>query len=141
MSPRDSRSAPPKWAEAVLSMLLAEEDRNSVLGEVRELYEIECARRGSAAAGRWYGRQVVGFAWQLARHGRRRGVQRGRSRFEGAGSRGERRGGGLGMGTTVHDVRHALRGLFRAPGFTVVTIGTLALGIAVSVAKAIIEMA
>ncbi len=135
MSRRGAGTTPPKLAEAVLSMLLADDDRESVLGEVRELYEIECTRRGSAAAGRWYTRQVIGFAWQLLRHGRRRGVQRGRSRFEGAVSHGERRGEGtMKMTGLWNDARFALRGLLRAPGFTAITIGTLALGIGATAA-------
>jgi putative ABC transport system permease protein len=41
---------------------------------------------------------------------------------------------GVGIETTVHDVRHAWRGLWRTPGFAVVTILTLALGIGANTA-------
>jgi hypothetical protein len=52
---------PPRWAEAILRLLLKPEDRESVSGDLLEEYrEVIVPTRGSAA-GRWYVWQVASF--------------------------------------------------------------------------------
>ncbi len=122
MSRRGTRTTPPRLAEAVLSKLLPDEDRDAVIGELRELHEIECARKGAAAAGRWYVRQVIGFAWRIARHGRR----------SAPGIAGDTRGSGgweMGMGSSIKDLGIAARSLARRPRFALGVALTLGLGI------------
>ena len=58
-------SAPPRWAEAALRLLLAPADRESVPGDLLEAYrDTIVPSRGPAAADRWYLQQVAGFAWR-----------------------------------------------------------------------------
>lgn len=127
---RPGRTAPPPaLAERMLCLLVAEEDRAPVLDELRELYEVQCARKGVAEARRWYSRQVFGFAWQLARHGRRRGVKAVRSGFASAMRKKQGQKGGVEMGRFAKELRHAARRLVRAPVFTAVSVLTIGVGI------------
>jgi hypothetical protein len=52
---------PPRWAEAVLRMLLSPEDRDSVSGDLLEEYRAAIVPAVGSAANRWYVRQVGWF--------------------------------------------------------------------------------
>ena len=55
---------PPRWAEALLRLLLRPEDRESVSGDLLEAYRDAILPARGKAADRWYVRQV---AWYLLR--------------------------------------------------------------------------
>jgi hypothetical protein len=56
---------PPRWAEALLRLLLKPEDRESVSGDLLEEYrESIRSSRGETAADVWYLAQVAGFLWR-----------------------------------------------------------------------------
>ena len=56
---------PPRWAEAILRLLLAPPDRDSVSGDLLEEYrESVHPAKGQRRADAWYVRQVAGFAWR-----------------------------------------------------------------------------
>lgn len=59
-----SSAMPPRWAERLLRLLLAPEDREAVPGDLLEEYR-ESVRpaRGRRVADFWYVTQVLGFAW------------------------------------------------------------------------------
>jgi predicted permease len=128
--PDSARSTgPPRLASKVLRQMLADSDREAVIGELGELYEVQCARRGRASASRWYTRQVLAFAWQLARHGRARGVDSGRSTVRAATGNRERTKGGDVMAGFARELGLALRRLGRARIYTAVSVLTIAVGI------------
>jgi hypothetical protein len=59
---------PPRWAESLLRLLLAPEDRQSVSGDLLEEYrENVHPARGRRRADLWYVSQVAGFAWRAHR--------------------------------------------------------------------------
>lgn len=60
----DSRLAPPRWADALLRLLLSRRDRESVSGDLLEEFRDLAARQGGPAAVRWYRRQT---AWYVVR--------------------------------------------------------------------------
>jgi hypothetical protein len=56
---------PPAWAEALLRLLLAPKDRDSVSGDLLEQYRATVLpARGGVAADWWYVRQVGSFVWR-----------------------------------------------------------------------------
>lgn len=56
---------PPHWADVVLRMLLAPEDRESVPGDLLEEYRERIhPARGRRRADLWYVSQVAGFVWR-----------------------------------------------------------------------------
>jgi hypothetical protein len=55
------QAQPPRWAEAVLRMLLSPEDRDSVSGDLLEEYRAAIVPAVGSAANRWYVRQVGWF--------------------------------------------------------------------------------
>ena len=58
---------PPVWAERVLCWMLPVDDRETVPGDLLEMYrDTIVPMRGRAAADRWYVGQVLGFAWRSA---------------------------------------------------------------------------
>jgi len=61
-------ATPPRWADAVLRVLLAPEDRQTVSGDLLEEYrESIHPARGRRRADLWYLIQVAGFAWRANR--------------------------------------------------------------------------
>jgi hypothetical protein len=60
-----SNARPPRWAEALLRLLLEPKNRESVSGDLLEEYrETIVPSRGSAYAGRWYVWQVGSFLFR-----------------------------------------------------------------------------
>lgn len=56
---------PPRWAEAVLRVVLAPRDRDTVSGDLLEEYRMHVVpARGPRGADSWYVRQVAGFVWR-----------------------------------------------------------------------------
>ena len=64
MSTPHSDARPPRWAEAILCMLLKPENRESVSGDLLEEYRDAIVPTRGRAADLWYIRQV---AWYLLR--------------------------------------------------------------------------
>lgn len=61
-------ATPPRWADVVLRMLLAPQDRQTVSGDLLEEYrESIHPGRGRRRADLWYVSQVAGFAWRANR--------------------------------------------------------------------------
>jgi hypothetical protein len=61
MTPAHLDARPPRWAEAVLRVLLAPDDRESVSGDLLEEYRETIVPARGPAADRWYVRQVASF--------------------------------------------------------------------------------
>jgi hypothetical protein len=58
-----TEATPPRWAEALLGLLLSPRDRQTVTGDLLEEYRKNIhPRHGRRFADRWYARQVAGFA-------------------------------------------------------------------------------
>ncbi len=58
---------PPAIAEALIGTLVADDRRDSILGDLLEEYrDTQVARRGESGADWWYMRQAAGFLWRAA---------------------------------------------------------------------------
>lgn len=124
------RKHPPRSWSWLLERVLPHEHREFVLGDLEEEYRLRArddSSRGSAPAtdrGRlnaaaWYRRQAMAA---IVRLGFRRPSLRRPSR------------GGSMTGVVVDDLRHGLKSLLRAPGFSAFTIIVLAAGIGLNAA-------
>lgn len=66
MKTAHSDARPPRWAEAILRLLLKPEDRESVSGDLLEEYRETIVPALGSAADRWYVRQVASFLFRAS---------------------------------------------------------------------------
>ena len=105
---------PPARAERLMQRVLSTDNAaHGVIGDLREEYALR-TRRGRRAANVWFWFQAISVFLRF--------------RWERWGQTGERRRGPI-LGVLRQDVRFALRGFRRTPGFAVVAALTLAMTI------------
>ncbi len=107
----DNRNAP-RWARWFLRVTVGKDRREEMVGDLDEVH-----RRRSGPLG-WLSTSVDALQIGVTLWARRLWDRGGKSAT-----------GGMKMTGLWNDARFAMRGLYRAPGFTAITIGTLALGI------------
>jgi len=107
------RPGPPRLSRRVLTGLFREREREHLVGEIDELYSVRLERRGRSSARRWYRWQVVHFTVRLG------------------GAALWRAGSGVlaDVFLPTRRFRHALRRLAARPGYAVVAVLTLGIGV------------
>ncbi|HVS14544.1 MAG TPA: ADOP family duplicated permease [Thermoanaerobaculia bacterium] len=114
---------PPRLASTLLRLSAPAAERDAMLGDLEEEHALRARRQGSRVAAHWYWSQTLASLpvnlWRRARHALRvsRLLWRDSS-----------------MTQVLQDVRYTLREYARRPGFALLVIGTLALGIAANTA-------
>ena len=118
---------PPKLAQRMLRHALPEDARDDIIGDLDEVYRRTCAEQGGRRARGWYWREACAFSGSfLLERVRDRATGRHAITIQQDNKRGPMR---RLFENWAADFRHAGRSLVRAPGFTVVVVGTLALAI------------
>ena len=112
---------PPSWAKRILKLVAPRTDRAAVEAELDELYVMRVAQLGRRRALWWYLRQTISFPVLGLR------TRASDNALDAVTS--SRKRARLAWSTDVmHDVRYALRGFLKAPGFAVIAISTIAIG-------------
>src|SRR4051794_27382085 len=119
---------PPRFAAALLRLLLPEAVRDDALDELHEGYALRLTRDGRRAADRWYRRQVPGFAVRV------RFATITGGPLSAPIVREPTLNGSEKMTTLWADVRSGTRAMLRQPAFTAIAVLTLALGIGANAA-------
>lgn len=121
------RFVPPPWARRFVGRMLPGPERAPLLADLDELFALRMQRGGRIRALAWYLRQAVSFPWQGARD------HAGRSADDIIGTTRHTMRQLL-FSDLIRDMRHAARGLRKAPGFSATVIVTLALGLGAATA-------
>lgn len=125
---------PPKLARRLLALALPADARDHITEDLDEVYARTCQRDGITKARRWYWREAVAFSGGFVVE-RLRERATGNSPLKGPTTPANRRGLMRGIFESwTSDYTHAARRLLRAPGFTLVTVATLALAIGANTA-------
>jgi predicted permease len=141
-------SGPPGFARRLLEFALPADERQSISGDLLEVFRRECAVRGRMRADLWYWGQALSFSGWFMRERMRENLASRRAEgstehwngaaFGGGWPGGRRRNLGWRVGRMLdgwgRDLSQAVRSLLRAPAFTVITVGTLALAIGANTA-------
>jgi putative ABC transport system permease protein len=121
-------TSPPRLAEWILARFVGADDGNAVLGDLEEIYR--GLDRGRFRADLWYWAQTLTFAVSFTAHRARVGVDRGDT----APRAGRNQNTGGRVETWIGEVKLGVRSLSRRPGFALLAVLTLALGIGVNTA-------
>ena len=124
---------PPVVAVRLLALMLPTRSRGEVLGDLHEAFVVRVSLDGLGAARRWYWNQTIRFLTRLpveflARRFRRSGSF-GRPSQQQPTMRRE-----FPMKTFLYDLKFAARTLLKDPGFSVISVLILAVGIGANVA-------
>jgi putative ABC transport system permease protein len=113
---------PPRLAQRLLSIRLARDERDELIGDLDEQF-MRRAASGAASARRWYWGQTFALVWGFAIH-----------RRDLISTSHERTRGYWALSNIMFDWRQAARSLHHSPAFALVALLTLVLGVGLSTA-------